>query len=65
MASQVTTLCKADEAELLRLWHTARIAGAVSRYDRLQYASREFNKDNPGVSKMAAYLYLDGVTRGY
>jgi hypothetical protein len=31
MASQVTTFCKADEAELLRLWHTA-ILSLVKEY---------------------------------
>jgi len=49
---------------LLDLWRTSRVAGATSRYERLQWASREWDKTHPG-EKLIAYKELDRLTRGY
>ena len=56
---------KSEQDELTQLWHTARIAGAITRWERLQYAAREFCKAHPEVKNLSAYLEIDGITRGY
>jgi hypothetical protein len=44
--------------ELINLYHLARGAGKLSRYDRLIWASSEFHKANPQISATAAYKDL-------
>lgn len=53
-------------AELVNLYHLARSAGAVSKYDRMLWASKEFAKLHPkgefgGVSSTGAYKDLEGL----
>lgn len=50
--------------DLMQLWHTARIAGAGSRGERLQWAAKEWSKTHPG-ERLSAYKALDRATRGY
>ncbi len=58
-----TLFTAADRREMIELWHTARTAGASTRYERLQWAAKEFRKAHPTVSAKAAYLELDYATR--
>jgi hypothetical protein len=55
-----------DLRELTKLWHTARIplSGSASRYQRLTWAAKEWEKTHPG-QRLAAYKALDRETRGY
>ena len=53
-----------DTKELLKLWHTARIAGAESRHARLRWAAKEWDKAHRGEF-LLAYKTLDAVTHGY
>jgi len=60
----MVSFSKDDIHQLLDLWRTALVAGAFSRYDRLQWAANKWSKLHPG-EKMAAYRELDAQTRGY
>ena len=54
--------------EIIQLWHIARTALAgqsCSRYDRLQYVSREFRKVHPDTRPVPFWLYLSDTFRGY
>ena len=41
--------------ELTTLYHTARIAGAESRYDRLCWVASEYVKTHPSITPTRAY----------
>jgi hypothetical protein len=45
------------KSELINLYHTARIAGCISKYERMIWATKEFNKTYPEYSK--GYIYKD------
>jgi hypothetical protein len=61
----MTYFTDADRQELTSLWHTARIAGTVSRYDRLQYVTRQYCKTHSEVPSLPVYKEIDNLTRGY
>lgn len=41
--------------ELADLYHIARVAGAITRYERLSYAAREYADVHPEVNINQAY----------
>jgi hypothetical protein len=53
------------EDELLDLWRVARVAGAVTRHERLLYAAKEYHKAHPDESYLRAYKTIDRLTQGY
>lgn len=52
-------------AELVNLYHLARAAlnegRGASSYDRMLWAAKQFNKDNPAISSTAAYKDLSAA----
>jgi hypothetical protein len=54
---------KTDEDELIKYFHTARIAGYTARIDRLNYAAREFHRAHPEISVLRAYKMVDSFSR--
>jgi len=50
---------EADKVELINLYHTARIAGKESRYDRMLWVADEFVKKHPEWTKASAYKAID------
>lgn len=53
-----------EKRELASFWHAARIAGARSFGDRVNYVAREWDRSHPG-EKMRAYKYASSEFRGY
>jgi hypothetical protein len=49
----------------MQLWHAAKIAGCVTRVDRVQWAVKEYCKAHPEASRKQIYLTLEFETRGY
>ncbi|KKL13498.1 hypothetical protein LCGC14_2525170 [marine sediment metagenome] len=56
-------MTQAETSELIALWHTARIAGAVSDHERILWAAKEFAKTN-GCPHLVAYKILSSELRG-
>lgn len=54
----MTDLNREQLAELFNLFHIARSAGRKTRYERMIYASNEFNKLHPEISSTCAYKHL-------
>ncbi len=54
-----------EKDELLKYWHTARIAGHMTRFDRLNYAVSEFVKTHPEYNRTGVYKLISDVTVGY
>ncbi len=50
-----------DKAELINLYHLARVAGKNTRYDRMQWAVSQFVKEHPEWTKTSAYIALDRI----
>lgn len=50
--------------EIIRLWHIARVAGHETRFDRMQYVKREYEKAHPGEMKpKALWLAIETMTK--
>ena len=52
-----------ERFELIQLFHTSRIAGKESRFDRLRWAANEFVKVHPEWSSTNAFIAVDNATR--
>jgi len=50
---------ESDRAELINLYHLARVAGKESRYDRMLWAVDQFVKKHPEWTKASAYKAID------
>lgn len=53
--------------ELINLWHIALVALSGkddSRYQRMLWASKEYNEAHPEISSTAAYKNLDRTLNG-
>ena len=48
--------------ELSNLWHLSRVP-CDTRYDRLLWTSREFNKAHPELTSLAVYKDLDAMLK--
>jgi len=61
---EVRFIQKAHVKELYDLWHLARTAlchKTHGRWERMQWAAREFHKMHPEVSEMGAYKDLSNL----
>ena len=52
-----------ERRELIELFHTARIAGKETRFDRLRWAANEFVKVHPEWTSTRAFIAVDNATR--
>jgi hypothetical protein len=57
-------ITQTEVAEIVNLYHTAKIV-VSTRFDRLQWAAKEFCKLHPEVSHKEAYKLVEEETHPY